>query len=141
MKTGRSGSIAHVGFGLSLGLRWLLFAVLLAAMSGRGAAAAELIMFERQGCPWCATWDREIGSIYDKTAEARRLPLRRVDIEHAAAVDSPGAAAVRFTPTFVVTACNREIARIVGYVGDWQFWGLLDEAIAKLPPERGADRC
>ena len=32
------------------------------------ANAAELVMFRRDGCSWCAKWDREIAPIYPKTA-------------------------------------------------------------------------
>jgi hypothetical protein len=50
-----------------------------------GTQASELLMFERDGCVWCQRWDREIGSVYDKTAEARVLPLRRVNTGNQAA--------------------------------------------------------
>ena len=33
--------------------------------------AAELVMFEQGGCVWCARWNREVGPVYDKTAEAK----------------------------------------------------------------------
>lgn len=45
------------------------------------AAHGELVMFERDGCAWCAQWDREIGPIYPKTQEAQRFPLRRVNLD------------------------------------------------------------
>ncbi|MDB5551090.1 MAG: hypothetical protein JWL86_1074, partial [Rhizobium sp.] len=38
-------------------------------------------MFERGGCVWCARWNREIAPIYDKTDEARVLPLRRINMD------------------------------------------------------------
>jgi hypothetical protein len=31
------------------------------------ASAAELVMYRRDGCFWCARWDSEIGPIYPKT--------------------------------------------------------------------------
>ena len=43
--------------------------------------AAELVKFERRGCPWCKVWDKEIGSIYPKTEVGKRAPLRRVDLD------------------------------------------------------------
>ena len=33
--------------------------------------AADLVMVEEPGCPWCARWTAEIGPIYPKTAEGR----------------------------------------------------------------------
>lgn len=41
------------------------------------ARAAELLMFESGGCIYCQRWDRAVGSIYDKTPEAKILPLLR----------------------------------------------------------------
>ena len=39
-------------------------------------------MFRRDGCSWCAKWDREIGPIYPKTEFNRRAPLRQVNLDH-----------------------------------------------------------
>ena len=61
----------HV-FGVSI-------ALLLALASA--AQATELVMFRRDGCPWCAMWDREIGPIYSKTEIGRRAPLRMLDLD------------------------------------------------------------
>ncbi|WP_328516564.1 hypothetical protein [Tardiphaga alba] len=44
--------------------------------------ASELVMFERDGCAWCARWNREIAPGYDKTDEAKLLPLRRINMDH-----------------------------------------------------------
>lgn len=88
------------------------------------ALAAELVMYERAGCVWCARWDREVGAVYDKTDEGKRVPLRRVRLDQkvspADRLDPP----VVFSPTFVLKDGGREIGRITGYLGDDQFWGL-----------------
>jgi thioredoxin-related protein len=89
------------------------------------AAAAELVMFERDGCVWCARWDREVGQIYPKTPEGAAAPLRRVNLDRGSAAESGLKAPVRFTPTFVLLDNGREIARIIGYMGEDAFWGLL----------------
>ncbi len=47
----------------------------------QAASAAELVMFERAGCPWCRNWDREIATIYPKTPEGAKAPLRRVSLD------------------------------------------------------------
>jgi len=100
-------------------------AVLAAFLLPAQAFAAELVMFERAGFPWCARFDAEIAPVYAKTDEGRALPLRRVDRDKPlpddlAAID-PGA----FTPTFVVVDRGREIGRIRGYPGNTFFFGLL----------------
>ncbi len=98
--------------------------------------ASELVMFEQGGCVWCARWNRDVGPVYDKTAEAKTLPLRRIDIDQQSAAGITLAAPVRYTPTFVVVDNGREIGRITGYINDEAFWGLLDALAAKLeaPP-------
>ncbi|ABE41478.1 hypothetical protein RPD_4261 [Rhodopseudomonas palustris BisB5] len=113
----------------------LLCGILLAAAFAPAAArAAELLMFERDGCVWCARWDREIGPIYPKTDEARLLPLRRINIDRDKAADLGLASPVRFTPTFVVIDKGREVGRITGYINDDAFWGLLGTLVAKIAP-------
>jgi hypothetical protein len=99
------------------------------------AQAAELIMFERAGCYWCARWNREVGPVYDKTPEGRKAPLRRVDLDKGQPTDLKLDPAVYFTPTFVVMDKGREVARILGYSSDMMFWGLLGKHLAALPSD------
>jgi len=111
--------------------------VLLAALSvlAGAAHAAELVMFRRDGCPYCAAWDREIGAIYPRTDIARRAPLRIVDLDRGddAAIRTLGP--IIYTPTFVLADSGEELGRIEGYPGDAFFWGLLDRLLQKLPPD------
>ncbi|NWG26424.1 MAG: hypothetical protein HXY30_18740 [Pseudorhodoplanes sp.] len=87
-------------------------------------------MFEREGCAWCARWDREIGPVYPKTPEGAAAPLRRINLDRTAATEPGLRAPVRFTPTFVLLDNGREIARITGYMGEDAFWGLLGKYLA-----------
>jgi len=109
------------------------------ALAATPAAAAELVMFEDAGCGWCARFNAEIGSIYHKTDEGRRAPLRRVDSGAALPADLAFIAPERLTPLFVLVDGGREIGRIRGYPGEDHFWGLLDMLIRKLddPPNNG----
>jgi hypothetical protein len=119
-------------------LAWL--GLLLAAVSFASAAdALELVMFRRAGCPWCATWDREIGPIYGKTDVGRRAPVRFIDLDRANQTTFVLRSSVRFTPTFVLVDDDREIGRIEGYPGEDFFWGLL-ERLLQTPPAQGGDR-
>jgi hypothetical protein len=96
------------------------------------ANAAELVMFRRDGCSWCAKWDREIGPIYPKTEFSRRAPLRPIDLDRdrdAAIVHLP----IRYTPTFVLAEDGKELGRIEGYPGDVFFWPRLDQLLKHLP--------
>jgi hypothetical protein len=96
------------------------------------ATAAELVMFTQRGCVWCEKFDREIAPAYDKTAEGRRAPLRRVDIAVPRPPDLAFIARERFTPVFVLIDNGREIGRIRGYPGDAFFYGLLANLIAQM---------
>lgn len=116
----------------------LLFLLLALGAGIAPAAAAELVMFEAAGCPYCARWNREVAPIYPKTVEGKRAPLRRVDIAAPRPADLAAIGGVVYTPTFVLMDGGREIGRIVGYGGDEIFWSLLTDLVAKLdtPNER-----
>ena len=94
--------------------------------------AAELVMFTRAGCEWCAAFEREIAPVYGKTDEGKRAPLRRVDFDAARPADLAFIEVERLTPLFVLVENGREVGRIRGYPGEDHFWGLLDALIEKL---------
>lgn len=102
------------------------------------ATAAELVMFEKKGCPWCAAWMRDIGQHYGESDQAKLLPLRHVDIHEPRPADLVKFGEIRFTPTFVITACGEEMDRIIGYGGADVFWDRLDQAVAKVRSQREA---
>jgi hypothetical protein len=106
-----------------------------ALLVGASASAAELVMFSRAGCPYCAQFDREIAPIYAKTDEGKAAPLRRVDITAPIPPDLGSVAVERMTPVFVLVDQGREIGRIRGYPGEDNFWGLLAGMIGDLPPK------
>lgn len=103
----------------------LLFAFSFAAP----AAAAELVMFRRAGCPYCAAFDRAIGPIYPKTDIGKRLPMRQVDLDRSPDGKVTLVSPVRFTPTFVLVESGRELGRLEGYPGEDFFWGLLERLL------------
>lgn len=103
----------------------LLFAFSFAAP----AAAAELVMFRRAGCPYCAAFDRAIGPIYPKTDIGKRLPMRQVDLDRSPDGKVILVSPVRFTPTFVLVESGRELGRLEGYPGEDFFWGLLERLL------------
>jgi thiol-disulfide isomerase/thioredoxin len=106
----------------------LLAAIALIAMA-LPAVSAELVMYRRPGCPYCAAFDREIAPAYPKTEIGRKLPLREVDIHRApdksVALKSP----IRYTPTFVLVEDGQEKARIEGYPGEFFFWPRLENLL------------
>jgi hypothetical protein len=113
-----------------------VLALLLAVSPG---LAAELLMFEEPGCPWCKRWEAEVGIGYPRSAEGQRAPVRRLPLGK-----PPGSVQlqtpVTMSPTFVLVDDGREVGRITGYPGADFFWALLGELVAKLdrkPPGTG----
>ncbi len=123
-------------------IRALMSMVALALLlaSWAPAHAAELLMFETRGCPWCATWHREVGPGYPKSTEGQRAPLRRLDLGDTAKTGFTFATPITASPTFVLVDKGREIGRITGYPGADFFWGLLAQLVAKLEPQAGPSR-
>ena len=115
--------------------RFCLIAAMFAALAPR-ARAAELVMFEQAGCVWCEAFDIEIGSIYDKTEDGLRAPLRRVDITQPPPGDLAFIQVERLTPLFVLVDNGREIGRIRGYGGREMFWTQLYMLMQKLDGAR-----
>lgn len=99
---------------------------------GGAARAAELIMFEEQGCPWCERWRKEVGVAYPNTPDGKRAPLRRIEISQSRTSGVDLASPVVVSPTFVLADKGREIGRIIGYPGADFFWGMLAELLVKL---------
>ena len=99
----------------------------LAALTLCGPArAAELIMVEQRGCIYCKMWHDDVGpDEYARTAEGEFAPLRRIDLHEPRPGDIVFATPLRITPTFVLVADGRELARVEGYPGEDFFWGLL----------------
>ena len=117
-------------------LAWAIAATV-AAFAPANLFAAELLLLEQPGCPWCARFEAEIAPIWPKTAEGRRAPLRRVDITEAWPDDLAGVPKERFTPTFILLDNGMEVGRLRGYAGDEFFWYLIGELLDKLPSAAG----
>ena len=100
------------------------------------AVAAELVMFRRDGCPYCARWDREIGPIYPKTEVGRSVPLRMLNLDHASAAPLRLHSGIQYTPTFVLIENGAEVGRIEGYTNNDFFFGLLEALVERLPRGR-----
>lgn len=128
--------VHHFEGRLRLGVLRGLALLFLFAFAAAAVQAAELVMFEAKGCPYCARWNAEIGKAYAKTEEGARLPLRRVDLDEPRPEDLKDIGGIRFTPTFVAIEQGREIGRIVGYLGEDQFYGMLGKIIVRLDEDR-----
>ena len=99
--------------------------------------AAELVYFHSEACEVCEQWNEEVGLIYGKTDEAKRLTLRRQSVHDDIPADLSFIKGVVFTPTFVVVEDGREVGRLVGYIRDYFFWEQVDGMIKRLDAVRG----
>lgn len=145
-------SVNAVGMAGFFNLRRKIGAALAGAFllsASTAVAEMRLLMFERDGCSYCAQWHEQIGFAYPKTAEGRAAPLQQIDIKDPLpeGVTLTGRAPV-FTPTFILVDDGTEVARIEGYAGDEFFWVLLDQMLmktgwtpeaetAEIPPQQG----
>ena len=116
-------------------LRLTILALCAVSTAASAAAAAELLMVRKAGCPWCLRWDAVIAPVYPKTEESIVAPLREVDVREMSKAGVAFDSAVLFTPTFVLAEDGREVGRIEGYAGDEFFWVLLDQLLDKLSSE------
>lgn len=97
-----------------------------------------LVMFEQQGCPYCAAWNRDVAPTYSKTSEGQAAPLYRRDIHDPIPPGMKLTSPPQFTPTFVLLDDGREVGRIQGYPGADFFWALLDGLLKKAKALNGA---
>ena len=112
----------------------LLFAVVAfcRAASASPQPAAEIIMFEQQGCEWCTVWDEQIAPVLPKTPEGKCARFRRVDIHDKRADILRQLKPIIYTPTFVVMENGKEVGRVLGYAGEDFFWFHLGNELKKL---------
>lgn len=96
------------------------------------AVAAELVMYTRNGCPFCVRFEREVAPIYAKTPEGKAAPLRRIELPAGGVRGGELHEPVIATPTFVMVEDGREVGRITGYLNDDMFWGLLGRLVAVI---------
>lgn len=98
------------------------FLALVLALAPLPAMAAELLLFEANGCYWCDRWKSEVGRYYHKTREGQVMPLRIVSLDRPMPADLSWLRGVRASPTFVLVDEGYELGRIVGYRNEDRFW-------------------
>lgn len=121
-------------------ITWAILVLATVLLAPGPIEAAELLIFERPGCSFCAAFDREVAPIYPLTAEGKAIPARRVDITKPIPADLDFVKVERLTPVFVLVDNRREIGRFRGYSGDDHFWGLLGALVARRNEQATASR-
>ena len=114
----------------------------LAAAPASDTGKILLIYVYSPDCGACRQFDREIGPIYPKTAEAASLPLHKVLLGDwqtgATELAECATDAVVGTPTFLQVQDCRELDRITGYSDAELFWLSLRRMINRLDPTQDA---
>ncbi|SMC35057.1 hypothetical protein SAMN06297251_101267 [Fulvimarina manganoxydans] len=117
---------------------WIALVLLVIPISAR---AAELLMFEQDGCPFCRKFDEEIAPDYPRSEAGQAAPLRRVNIFEDRRGGYDDLMPAVFTPTFVlVDDEGREVGRLEGYPGRRYFYPEIEPMIKRLrrAPETSA---
>ncbi len=86
----------------------------------------EMVVLEVKDCIYCNVFRRQLLPVYQASRQARRMPVRFVDINDPALGDIGLTQPVGVVPTFVVLENNEEIGRIPGLVGRNEFFQALD---------------
>lgn len=99
--------------------------------------AAELLYFYDTFCGACQKFEEEVGYLYEKTEEAKSLPMRKIEFSSWRKNEQGEyrdiiAKRIVGTPTFVLIDNNTEIDRLVGYSNDELFWLNLTAMRHKL---------
>jgi hypothetical protein len=124
--------IASGRYRAGLGAAFTLSGLLSLPVWSLPVSAAELVMYTRNGCPFCVRFEREVAPVYAKTLEGKAAPLRRVDLPAGGVRGGGLLEPVIATPTFVLMDGEKEVGRITGYLNDDMFWGLLGRLVAVI---------
>lgn len=94
------------------------------AFTSGGLQAAELVMYEAVGCPYCKQWLTEVGPGYPASEQGRRAPLVRQMIKDPPRPGVTLAAPIAIVPTFVVIEQGKEVGRLTGFIGTEFFYPI-----------------
>lgn len=100
-------------------------------LPSQAAAQLRLLMLDQAFCEWCDQWDAEVGVVYDRTTEGKKVPLWRTSIFEPLPKSVALTRKARYTPTFVLLRDGAEVGRIEGYPGEDFFYGMLQQLIAR----------
>ena len=87
----------------------------------------KILMFNSEFCMFCSAWERDIGTLFEKSDYAGYFELTRHHISQQDQINFSLNSPVIGTPTFIIVGKNREIGRISGYSGSEMFWWQLSE--------------
>jgi len=86
---------------------------------------AELLVFEVEGCAYCALFRRDVAPAYERSPRAQHVPMRFVDANKADISRLRLAEPLKVVPTVVLMVDGREVERITGYMGPEPFFHMI----------------
>ena len=130
-------------------MKKLLLAFMFVLLMVLPVQAFELLMFSTERCGFCRDFLEEVEPTYHDSEYAKHLPLNIIDIDQPPpkwiieAFEDGRLAPIERTPTFVIWD-DKELARLVGYVGKEKFYEsigtFIEENVSEFEtpsPERG----
>lgn len=112
-------------------LKYFVFIIMLSAVLSNFnqtesvASDLRLVMFTSKDCPVCQAWEREIGSVYQKSNYQVALPLTRVNFSAGTSDRMSLQEPISGTPTFIILENGEEVGRILGFTDKEMFWWEL----------------
>lgn len=118
---------------------------LLATIAGEGRAARddgvpatprrlELLVLEIKGCNICSLVRTHIQPAYERSPQARDMPMRYVDVTSLDETRLGLKAPIDTVPTIVLMSEGREVDRIAGYTGPHLFFRALALMLSRVEP-------
>ena len=96
------------------------------------ALAAQLVMIDSRTCRYCAAFNRQVGSDYNKTEAGRVAPLRRVSVLKKWPSDLAGVKRTTFTPVFILVDRGREVGRFYGFIDAPTFYSDVNNLLRQF---------
>jgi thioredoxin-related protein len=86
----------------------------------------ELVVFEADGCTYCQNFRSDVLPLYRDSTLGREVPIRFVNVSRSDETGMALSFAITIAPTVVLMREGREIDRIIGYTGPFNFLKLVN---------------
>lgn len=95
------------------------------------AAPYELVVFEADGCVYCEMLRRDVVPLYTSSQINREAPIRFVNVSKSDESGMGLTYAITIAPTVVLMREGREVDRITGYTGPFNFLELVGHMMGR----------
>jgi len=92
-----------------------------------------MVVLEVPGCIYCNVFRRQLLPTYKSSKQAKRIPIRFVNLNDPALAEIGLTQPVGIVPTFVILEDNQEIGRIPGYMSRHDFFRAIDYILSGRP--------